>query len=233
MGLKTKRKNVTYLQIREGNLVKRVNEATSTSVERKISKGKNEGKTVHEEHFQAIEGILIGIYKRESEVTFQPDPLVTLEVIIKDDEDGSIFQITVPFSSAYTRGILTKVEKIDLDQPIELNTYWIEGDDKKYRGFIGINQYGEKVESLYSKDDGIMPAVEVVKVGKKTIYNDEKLLEFYDEILRKISPKFEIKGDVTEKPDEVPNEVKKDAKSHTMPEIDDKSQDDFTEDVPF
>lgn len=204
MGLSKKRSNVTYLTVRNGEMIMRVKEATDTSVARVITKGKHEGTTVNEELFDALDGKIVAVYKRESDVSFQPDKYVTLEIVIEDD-DGDVFQVTIPYSSGYSKGFFTRIEAVNLLKVVDLRTYWIKGDDDKERGFLGILQEGEKIEPLYSRNDGVLPSITPIKKGEKIIaYDDDDLLAFYDSILSKVE--VALKGAAPKKEEEVSKE---------------------------
>jgi len=199
MGLNKKNTNVLYLSINKGMLVMRVKEATETSVSRELEKGENSGNTVHEELYDSLEGQIIGLYKKESKVPWQKELQETLEIILKDDD--MTYQVSMNFSSSYTRGLMTRIEAIDLGQPCEISTYWIKGDDQKERGFVGIKQFGEKIEAAYSKDLKNLPEVKAVKVGKNTHYDDEELLAFYIKIIDKLQDELKIHAP---KPEKIP-----------------------------
>lgn len=223
MGLKTKNTNVLYLSINKGMLIMRVNEATETSVSRELEKGKNAGKTVHEERYDSIEGKIIGLYKKESKVPFQKELLETLEIILKDEE--RTYQVSMNFSSSYTRGLMTRIENIDLSQPCEISTYWIKGDDQKERGFVGIKQFDEKIVAKYSKDLKNLPEVKAVKVGKNTHYDDADLLEFYIKIIDSLQEYFKV---VAPKEEKIPaDDEQKNESGVDFSEVGDDKQDDL------
>lgn len=185
-GLKKTRSNVTFLTVRNGLLVRRVKEPTEDSESRTITKGKNEGNVVHEEFFDALEGRIQAVEKREADVSFQPEKYVTLEIIVKDS-DGDVYSVSLDYSSGYSRGFFTRAEAVDFSKDVEIKTYWIKGDDGKSRGFLGLVQGGEKINPLYSRNDGIMPSVEPIMKGKKVVaYDDDALMLFYDNILSKL-----------------------------------------------
>lgn len=191
MGIAKKQRNMTFLTITKGEMIMRVKEPTDTSKSRVIEKGEKAGTTVYEEHYDYMDGKIISIDKVSRKVSFQPDPLVQMEIIIKDEE-GDTFQLSFPYSSNYSNGLITRIESVNLSKPVEINTYWIKGEDGKERGFLAISQDGQKIAPNYARNDGKMPSVEKVPIGKtgKFAYDDTDLLAFYDEIIAKVQPNF-------------------------------------------
>jgi len=221
MGLKTKTTNVVYLTISKDELATRVKEATETSVSRILEKGNNAGNTIHEEKYGSVEGRLIGLYRKESKVSFQPHPLETLEIILQD-EDGLNFQLSMNFSSSHTKSFITRVENLDLDKDFEITPYWIKGDDDKFRGYVGLKQYGDKVNPRYSKDLKNIPEVKQVRVGKNTHYDDEELLAFYVAIIDKLQDDLKIHAPKAERipaDDEQPENTTEDSEDGNKKEF--------------
>lgn len=187
MGLSRKQKNVTFLSLSDGKMTKRVAEPTEYSEARKITKGKNEGQIVHEEKFDSLSGFITSVKIIDKQVSFQKEPFTTCVVMMQDGDD--LFKIEWPLGSSYSRSFLTRLENVDFDKEVEFSTYWIEGDDEKWRGYVGLKQDGQKIEPLYEKKD--LPEVEKVKVGNKLVYNDEKLIEFYRALVGNVSTQLE------------------------------------------
>lgn len=190
-GLSKKQSNLTFITVREGEFILRVKEPGKDVEEREVTKGKNKGNIVYEKRFDSVEGRILGITRRDSEVSFQESLYSTLDILIKH-ESGNEFQITVPYSSGYTKSFMTRVEDVDFSKDVDLLSYWIEGDDGKMRGYFGIKQDDKKIDPLYSRGDGILPGVEPIKNKKGEIlaYDDDDLLEFYDNILENIQEKI-------------------------------------------
>lgn len=183
MGLSKTQRDVTFLSLSEGQIVMRVPEPTETSVSRKITKGKNEGNIVHEEKFDKLTGFITGLEVEHKDVPFQKEKFSVMKITMQDGDD--IFKIEWPLGSSYSRSLITRLENVDYSEEVEFSTYWIQGDDEKYRGFVGLKQGGEKIEPRYEKED--LPEVKKVKVGKdKFAYNDEELLEFYEKVVNSL-----------------------------------------------
>lgn len=173
-----------YVQLSNGDMIIKVPQATETSVSRKITKGKNAGKVIHEEHYNQFTGMITAIKKESKTVDWQNDPFVSLNLSL--DNDGHTYIFTMPYSSSYATSFLVRVENMDLTHPVTIESYWVEGDDGKFRGYLGFIQAGQKVERLYNHKDGVYPDVEYHEIKGKTYADDSKRLEFFDAILERI-----------------------------------------------
>lgn len=185
-GLKKTGENLTYVSLSSGMLTVRVSEPTETSVSRVITKGKNEGKTVHEEKYNQISGTIKSLDYEGKNVPFQKEPFEVINLIIEDDE-RDLYKIEFPLSSTYAKSFVTRLPQIDFSKPITMGTHWIEGEDGKERGYISIKQDGEKLEAYYSKDD-MPPIVPITNTkGAVVAYDDEDLMTFYKQVIDSVT----------------------------------------------
>lgn len=190
-GLKKKQRDITYLGVRKGQLTLRVSEPTETSESRTIGDG-DKARKIHEEIFDCIEdAYIVGIYKRESDVPFQSDKLITWEVLMKTKE-GDLYQVTLPYSSRYAQGFFTRIESVDFSKPVDMNLYNIKGDDGKSRAYLTLSQGGEKIPSNYTKDNpNGMPELKQFVLKNKTVWDDSEQLKFFEAIMEDAVKKIE------------------------------------------
>lgn len=202
-------KKRNYYSMSGGLVVRQFKEATEFSKTR-INKN---GKTVHEEFYEYISGIITGITTKES-------PEFGRFWIITMNDDGDEFILQLNYSSGYTNAFLKCLPNVDLKKKVQLIPKVSIEDGGKKKATMFVNQGGKAIKWFYTKDNpnGI-PELKS-KPGKgamkgKTIWDDSDIMEFLEEMVTtKIVPQLP-------KP-EVEEDIKPDAAAA-----------DQTEDAPF
>jgi hypothetical protein len=165
MGLENQSSGKVFLSIADGSIVRRYKEANDRTKQR-ITKT---GKTVHEEHFTTISGIIDGISKRDHEYGCD------LELTIKDGED--VFQLSMPYSSRYASSFMKALPNVDLTQPLKLRPWSLKDGEKT---ITGITLYQpDKIAPYYTKEQpNGLPEMVQVKIKGKVTWDDSDMNAF-------------------------------------------------------
>ena len=125
-----KERATSFYSIVDGDIRRRLENPEEGSVERKLTKGANEGKTVHEKIVGSIQGWIHAIKKRDSD--FGPQLVITLK-----DSEG-FYQLETDFESGYAQSFLNRFKNINLIKPIDLRAMAIkkESDPTKKNFYL-------------------------------------------------------------------------------------------------
>lgn len=171
--------HATYYNISEGKICRQVQSPTAKS---KTRENKN-GKTVHEEFYDFLEGYITDIRSKDSD--FGKRWLVTMK-----DEDGE-YILQMPYSSGYSQAFLKVLPNADLDVKVKITPkLTIEGDKKKTALFV--NQDGKALKHYYTKDNpNGLPSLKKIKIKGKEQWDDSEIMEFLEEMVKRdIAPQF-------------------------------------------
>ena len=176
--------NAIYLSIMEGKLIRRVKEAGEGITER-VNKM---NKIVFEKKYKSVTGIIVAINKRDH-AEYGSDWRIHLR------NGETLFVISMYCSSNYAEDFMKRVENLDMSIPVKLAPYYILDEEKnKYRGYFVPYQNGNKVESLYTKDNDWngLPKMEQITVKGKEVWDNSKRIDYFETMLEtKIRPQFE------------------------------------------
>ncbi len=175
--------NAIFLNIADGKIIRRFQNPTKDSKERTLTKGPNTGKTVHEEHYSYVDGIITDIQTKDSD--YGKSWLVTIE----DNGEKCILQMD--YSGGYSSAFLKALPNIDLSQKVKLSPKMtMEGDKKKTTLFI--NQHGTAAKHFYTKDNpNGLPQMVQQKVKGKLQWDDTAMMEFFENMVNtKILPQL-------------------------------------------
>lgn len=181
--------HATYYNISNGKVCRSLQSASPTSITRE---NKN-GRTVHEEFYDYIEGKIVDIQTREND--YGKNWLVTL-----DDGSGR-FVLQMPYSGGYSGAFLKTLPNVDLDQPVKLTPkLTIEGEKKKTVLFV--NQGGKALKFAYSKDNpNGLPQLEQKKVKGKMVWDDSEMMSFLEDMVKNdILPQLKGSGNNASEP---------------------------------
>lgn len=177
--------NAVYYSISDGKICRQFKEPTANTKSR-INKN---GKTVFEEHYDYIDGLISEINIKESD--FGKFWMITLS----DGEQSQILQMN--YSSGYANAFLKCLPNVDLTQKVKIiPSQKMEGDKKKTSLFI--TQHGQPVKWYYTKDNphGI-PELKKIRVKGKDQWDDSDIMEFLEKMVNEqIKPKLQKTGAV-------------------------------------
>lgn len=141
MGLGTT-ENKIYLDVGYGRLRKKASAPGEGVVERT----KKDGEKTYAYEYKYIEGIITGIYYKESK-----DYGNSFEVIIKDDK---VYNISFKENSRYCQDFLSKLPAIDLSKVVRITPFEMLGyNEKLFRG-VSVLQDGIKIQNFFVKKEG-------------------------------------------------------------------------------
>jgi hypothetical protein len=185
--------NAAFYNISNGKICRQFKSPTANSKERVNMNGK----TVHEEHYDYIDGIITDIQTRDSE--YGKSWNITLE------DEGQSQVLQMPYSSGYSNSFLKTLPNVDLTQKVKLiPKLTIENEKKKTTLFV--NQRGVAIKWAFTKDNpGDMPQLKKIKVKGKEVYDDSEIMEFLENmVVNEIVPKLKkAKAPVETEPEEV------------------------------
>jgi hypothetical protein len=187
-----------YLSISDGKIVRRFKEKTKDSVERVLTKGVNAGKTVHEEKYAFVEGLITNIEAKDS-------PQYGKNWIVTIQDETETYLLQMDYSSGYSSAFLKALPNVDINSKVKLSPKMtLEGDKKKATLFI--NQHGEAAKWAFTKDNpNGLPPMTKQKVKGKEVWDDSDMMEFLERMVNtEILPK--LKSVAVELGDEEPEE---------------------------
>ena len=148
MGLKTEAtvvsSNSTKLTIIGDSFRLRVDAGTPDAIARTLTKGKNEGKEIHELHYPAIEGFIVSGVITQSEYP-------SAEMTLVDGEDSYTLQF--PLESRKLFDLIKRLPNINTDRMVEIAL--VESKKKSKTGNpmynLQVTQDGKPVYDHYTK----------------------------------------------------------------------------------
>lgn len=159
MGLTKHGDGGLYLNISDGKLVQQHKEAVKDVTTTRTTKT---GKTVHEEKFDYIEGILISLKTKENDYGKQ--------YILGIQDGESKFYINISYSSRYATSFLKALPNINRDEPVKLMPWAMVDKNDPTKKITGVTmwQNGEKIAPAYTKEspNGLPEMVQVKLKGK-------------------------------------------------------------------
>lgn len=172
-------KNVTYLSIFAGNLVKRLKEPTEGSVKR-VNKN---GDTVHEFQYSGWAGRVVRVFIQNPPAE-RPNLGQSLCVVLEDDE-GVRGQIQTPLLGNYSSDMINKLCAVDLKYEITVVPYDFEAEGKRRTG-ITIEQNGMKIARPLTKETAPdMPQWKKVEFNGQTLWDKRDSFRYLLTMLRK------------------------------------------------
>jgi len=190
MALKTRSKdsNGTYLKIFGGKIVQERTENFSSDNEVKVRENKL-GKKVYYVEYDSVSGKLVHAEMRHIE-DFGAD---VIELSIKDGIDN--YQLSLNVNSRYGQSFMARMLAIDLDKPIEIIPYAFENKEGKKISGLNVHQNGQKINSLYTKDDpNGLPEAKQIRKGKELKWDFTDQTNFYYDKFEEFAAKFPEKS---------------------------------------
>jgi hypothetical protein len=159
MGLNKYGEGGIFLGISDGKLVQQHREPQKNVTTTRITKT---GKTVHEEKFDYIEGILFSLKTKENDYGKQ-------YILGVQDGDDKFF-INISYSSRYATSFLKALPNIDVSKPVKLMPWAMTDKNDSTKKVTGITMWqdGEKITPFYTKEapNGLPEMVQVKLKGK-------------------------------------------------------------------
>lgn len=155
MGLKSNNSGVKFVSITGGKLTIRVQTGTPDSVERVLTAGKNEGKTISELRYDSLSGRIVGLKYDKKEFGEY------VEVTIMDDEK---YVLQIPWNSSLKNSLLCRLPNVDYNKDVTFVTF---KDKDKDRAVLIIYQDEDLIAMAHTKDkpNGMPEAKKVTERG--------------------------------------------------------------------
>lgn len=162
MGLGTNTGNKTYLNVKDGKIVKR---------------DPNGG----ESSFSFVEGILGGITKREREFNGERVPFWFID--IQDPDGGDIYSMAINYRSGLALSIFNSLASAENPTRIKIEVF-------KHGDFNRATVYnrGEKLAWKYDK----IPPMEEVTIGGRTVKDDSKRMDLVEQMVEEIRDRIKF-----------------------------------------
>lgn len=163
--------NAAFYSISNGKICRQFKNATEKSIER-VTKT---GKTVHEEFYDFMDGIIVNIDTKDSD--YGKFWMITLQ-----DETGN-YVLQMPYSSGYSASFLKTLPNVDLSSKVKfIPKLTIEGDKKKTTLFI--NQHGKALKHAYTRENpNGLPELKKIRVKGKEQWDDSEMMEFLEKMV--------------------------------------------------
>lgn len=192
MGLKKGQNNGKFLGVTNGRISLRVPEGTEGAVERKITRGVNEGKSVYELFFDSVDGYIVGGEVSRKEVNGS----VIESIVIKIKDGKEIFNLNIPWNSKMRDSFVKVLPNLDVSKRVEIVVF---PDKTDKSAVLLVKQDGESLPWFYtrSNQNGLPePVRRLVKGVEKWDFSStetflwDKCSEFFEQF-KNGSPEFQ------------------------------------------
>lgn len=162
-----------FLSVSNGKLVRQFKEATKETVQR-VNKM---GKTVHEEFYKDLTGIISKIETKENDYGKQ------WQITFLDGEEKYMIQMS--YSGRYSSSFLKALPNVDKLKPVRFMPWQFKTEDGKDLSGVTLYQdYGfgpSKVLPAYSKEEpNGLPEMKQVKIKGKITWDDDDMMKFLE-----------------------------------------------------
>jgi hypothetical protein len=164
-----------FLKIANGKVVRSFKSPTDASITRTT----DNGKVVHEEFYQYVEGHIKSITTKENEYgKFW---------VIKIEDEGTEYTLEFNYSGGIASAFLKALPNIDFSQPVRISPkQTIDGDKKKNTLFL--NQNGKAAKWFWTRDNpGDLPDLKKIKVKGKETWDDSEQMEYLENYVKTLS----------------------------------------------
>lgn len=172
-----------FLNIHEGEIVKRAKEGEEGAVMRINSKQRQ----LWEHRYKSVTGKIVGISVRDYNI--EGLPARDWNIVINDGTDN--YKLQMPYSSGYANGFLMVCKNIDFSKPVEMCPNFKIVDGKK-KSTLFVNQNGASLKWSFTKENpNGLPQMVKVKFKGKEQWDDADRMEFLrDMVDNEIVPKL-------------------------------------------
>ena len=145
MGLNKNKSSGKFLGITNGKISLRVPEGTEGAVERKITKGKNEGTSVFEVFFDSVDGYIVGGKVERKEVG---DAIIE-SIVVKIKDGLETFNLNIPWNSRIRDSFVKVLPNLDVSKKVEIVVF---PDKKDKNPVLLVKQGGERLDWYYTRE---------------------------------------------------------------------------------
>ena len=181
MGFKQNRGgNKVFLSPSHGKLVTRCEEGAENAVSRELTKGKNKGDIIWEQHFPGYEGHITSVYIEENEEWGDKLVIELEDKSAKKNDPYRNVTLTVSLDSSYAMRFIRRVQNIDLDDAVLFDPYELKHQSKADKMVTGWNLYqrDEQKPIAQTLEDSEIPEWKELIVNKKKTYDKTECMDF-------------------------------------------------------
>lgn len=163
--------NLKFYSINFGKICRNVKQPTETS----RTRVNQNGKTVHEEYYDFIDGLI-----RWLEITEHKEYGKFWKVTLEDAESGEMQILQFNHSSGFAQGFLKALPNIDLTQKVKIIPSQ-KKEGEKTKSTIFLNQHGKAAKWAFTKDNpNGLPELKQIKRKGKMEWDDSDIMEFLE-----------------------------------------------------
>lgn len=176
--------DVVFLTVRKGKLCKNVPAGTPKALERV----KDDSSIAYELRYNFIEGHILDLVKKETPWKDREgkDSTIKSWVLTMLDESWNTYKVEINYNSTYAKHLLNRIANIDYTEQVRilLGESPKEIDPTKMQGWLSVRQNREKIPPKYTKEEpGNLPQLESVVIDGKTLYDDSKMMLYYEKLV--------------------------------------------------
>lgn len=181
MGLnKSENAGTVYLSVANGKLVQQHKQPNENTIER-VNK---QGRTVYEEFFKDLTGVITKIETKENDYGKQ------WQIVFVDGDDRYLVQM--PYSGRYSSSFLKALPNVKQGQAIRFMPWEMSDKKDSNKKITGVTVYQDqdgngmtKIPSAYTKEDpNGLPEMTKAKVKGKIVWDDSDMVSFLEEMAR-------------------------------------------------
>jgi len=164
--------NVVFLSVADGNLVRSFKDANENTQQR-VTKT---GKTVHEQKFKDLTGMITGIETKENDYGKQ--------YVITFLDGEMTYKVNLPYSSRYSSSFIKALPGVKKDEPVRFMPWSMTDKKDATKKVTGITMYQpDKIAPAFTKEtpNGLPQMVKIKVKGKET-WDDSAMSEFLEKV---------------------------------------------------
>jgi|TARA_Y100000296_G_scaffold18163_2_gene21510 hypothetical protein len=135
----TQQGNKDFISIFDGKLVQRVPDGTEGAVQRKLTKGANEGKLVSEKTYNQVQGYITG-----GEIAVKEFGSKKVKEIQINLDDNIVLQLPMTYLSGFAKPL----PNVDVKKEVQISVY----KNKRGKTKLNISQGGNNIQWAYSQE---------------------------------------------------------------------------------
>lgn len=189
-----------FLSVANGKLVQQHKQATENTVER-VNKV---GKTVYEESYKDLTGIITKIETKENNFGKQ------WQIVFTDGEER--YMVQMPYSGRYSSSFLKALPNVQPGVPVRFMPWEMQDKNDPNKKVTGVTLYQDqdgngqtKILPAYTKEDpNGLPEMKQVKVKGKMTWDDSEMMSFLEEAAKDWIANVPAKADTEAAGEEAP-----------------------------
>lgn len=192
MGLnKSENAGTIYLSVANGKLVQQHKQANDNTIER-VNKT---GRTVYEEFYKDLTGIITKIETKENDYGKQ------WQILFIDGTDRYLVQM--PYSGRYSSSFLKALPNVKQGEPVRFMPWEMQDKSDANKKITGVTLYQDqdgngmtKIPSAYTKEDpNGLPEMTKAKVKGKIVWDDSEMVQFLEDMAKEWIAKTPVIND--------------------------------------